>query len=330
MKSKQLWVPDLTDLVSVLQRELEQHFNHAKVSVVDCPDLTKWGCAACGLGGDPVLVEGGGEPFNHDQDYNKEVHFKLDRMAEQVGHGPGSYIQGAGAACAAQLRGHLGELVPCVTLGKENLTKAARVDSESRAAIVEEDVTLMCGGISNLYMCKGEPGKVVEVEASGRKGDQASLTQILKSGLGQLPGLHGKQVGLGGVFRMETGSVKAHVNPDMEVLPKDYYDPGQMKCVKDFLQFYDFPAPLLCFTCLWTDEVDDGSVSLNLRSSGEHTHFWREREDGKFDSEAGGHYHGDTSPEKVSYRGYFAPANSIYRLWDAIQQRQEDNARMCK
>ena len=49
---------------------------------------------------------------------------------------------------------------------------------------------------------------------------------------------------------METGSVKAHVNPDMEVggkafvvvamttaltqdlfkvLPKDYYDPGQMK-----------------------------------------------------------------------------------------------------
>ena len=68
------------------------------------------------------------------------------------------------------------------------------------------------GGISNLYICKGEPGKVVEVEASGRKGDQASLTQvvfrcfailailclniqILKSGLGQLPGLHGKQVG---------------------------------------------------------------------------------------------------------------------------------------
>ena len=78
-------------------------------------------------------MEGGGEPFNHDQDYNKEVvmimimvilmikmkvsfnfrlrkneslshsyewdedlrqvHFKLDRMAEQVGHGPGSYIQ---------------------------------------------------------------------------------------------------------------------------------------------------------------------------------------------------------------------------------------------
>ena len=93
------------------------------------------------------------------------------------------------------------------------------------------------------------------------------------------------------------------------------------------------------FACLWTrdkqrimmmtygffsDEVDDGSISLNLRGSGdlqfttlimsslmicfaitttrilsslsfspdcsvqgEHTHFWREREDGQFDSEAG-------------------------------------------
>ena len=82
----------------------------------------------------------------------------------------------------------------------------ARVDSKSRAAIVEKDVTLMCGeldwnvmvselvtmlllkitswksdisgGISNLYMCKGERGKVIEVEASGRKGEQASLTQV--------------------------------------------------------------------------------------------------------------------------------------------------------
>ena len=30
-----------------------------KVQVVDCPDLREWGCAACGLGGDPVLVLAG-------------------------------------------------------------------------------------------------------------------------------------------------------------------------------------------------------------------------------------------------------------------------------
>ena len=64
-----------------------------KVEVVECPDLVAFGCAAPGLGGKPKLVEGGGEPFNHDTDYNKEVHFKLERMAGLAGHGPGSYLQ---------------------------------------------------------------------------------------------------------------------------------------------------------------------------------------------------------------------------------------------
>ena len=42
--------------------------------MVDCPDLTVWApgqCPAPGLGGEPKLVEGGGEPFNHDTDYNR-------------------------------------------------------------------------------------------------------------------------------------------------------------------------------------------------------------------------------------------------------------------
>ena len=37
---------------------------------------------------------------------------------------------------------------------------------------------MLSGGISNLYMCKGETGKVIEVKASERKGEQASLTQV--------------------------------------------------------------------------------------------------------------------------------------------------------
>ena len=42
---------------------------------------------------------------------------------------------------------------------------------------------------------------------------------------------------MGGVFRLlEGGTAKAHVNPDFEVLPENYYDPQQMRCVKDFLQ----------------------------------------------------------------------------------------------
>ena len=42
-----------------------------QVTVVDCPDLTQHGLPAPGLGGETKLVEGGGEPFNHDTDYNR-------------------------------------------------------------------------------------------------------------------------------------------------------------------------------------------------------------------------------------------------------------------
>ena len=128
---------------------------------------------------------------------------------------------------------------------------------------------------------------------------------------------------MGGVFRlMEGGTAKAHVNPDFEVLPENYYDPQQMRCVKDFLQvvygiwkdqettynltpnllgfkFYEFSGPLVCLTCLWTGDPSEDGETLNLRGSGEHTHFWRETLDGGFDRAAGGHYHGDTTPDEV-------------------------------
>merc|ERR1712215_513362 len=155
VKTKKFWVPELELIAPFVKKELENNFKNVSVFTVSCPDLTKFGCPSSGLGGNSKLVEGGGEPFNHDVSYNKEVHFKMERMAQLAGHGPGSYIQGAGAACAAQLRGHIGELVPCLVVGGANLTKAARVGVK-KEAIIEEDKTLMCGGISNLYLCQGK------------------------------------------------------------------------------------------------------------------------------------------------------------------------------
>ena len=43
-------------------------------------------------------------------------------------------------------------------------TRAVRVESDTRAAIVQEDSSGLCGGISNLFLCKGEPGKVLKIE----------------------------------------------------------------------------------------------------------------------------------------------------------------------
>ena len=127
---------------------------------------------------------------------------------------------------------------------------------------------LCAGGISNLYLSQGKAGKVLKVAVSGRTGDQISLTQCIRAGLRNIPEVGGHcQVGMGGVFRMKSGLVKAHVNPDFEVLPENYYDREQMKCVKDFLQFYQFPAPLVCFTTLWTEEPPSMNSILSLLCS---------------------------------------------------------------
>ena len=50
----------------------------------------------------------------------RDVHFDLERMAAQAGHTQGSLLFGAAAAGLKQLGGHLGELVPCLTIGCDN------------------------------------------------------------------------------------------------------------------------------------------------------------------------------------------------------------------
>ena len=50
----------------------------------------------------------------------RDVHFDLERMAAQAGHTQGSLLFGAAAAGLKQLGGHLGELVPCLTIGGDN------------------------------------------------------------------------------------------------------------------------------------------------------------------------------------------------------------------
>ena len=50
----------------------------------------------------------------------RDVHFELERMAAQAGHSQGSLLIGAAAAGLKQLRGHLGELMPCLLIGGDN------------------------------------------------------------------------------------------------------------------------------------------------------------------------------------------------------------------
>merc|ERR1719334_1921486 len=82
LKSKKLWIPELENIIPYLESALRENYQKVSVKVIDCPDLTKFGCAAPGLGGSPKLVESGGEPFNHDFSYNKDVYFEFERMVK--------------------------------------------------------------------------------------------------------------------------------------------------------------------------------------------------------------------------------------------------------
>ena len=74
-----------------------------------------------------------------------------------------------------------------------------------------------------------------------------------------------------------------------------------MKCVKDFLQFYEPVGPKLqCYTVLWTGDPTGGN--LNLRESGEHTHFHSYEHD-----RDAGHYHFDVTPDEIE--AYFISTN---------------------
>ena len=114
--------------------------------------------------------------------------------------------------------------------------------------------------------------------------------------------------GLGGVFRVESGQIRAHVMPDYGCIPYEYYDVDRDEVIRDFLQFYEPVGPnLLCFSLLWSGDPSGGS--LDLRPSGEHTHFYNPDDAGE-----GGHYHHDVTPDEIRYRGYFAAATSVHRV----------------
>ena len=81
-----------------------------------------------------------------------------------------------------------------------------------------------------------------------------------------------------------------------------------MKCTKDFLQFYEPVGPnLQCYSVLWTGDPTGGQ--LDLRESGEHTHFHSYD-----DKKKAGHYHFDVTPNEIEYECYFNIAHEVFRV----------------
>jgi len=297
----------LDKINAALQKGLSKNFKEVAVSIVDCPNLKDWNCAAEGMSGNQKITDVGGEPYMHDKKYiGAEFDFK--EVGKQIGSEK-SYAFGAGSGAMSCLGGHCGELVINNNfITKESKSVIAMV-GKNKECITEKYSATKHGGLGNIFYTDGKKGKVIKILIKGRSGEQGSLTQAIRAALIEHLQIKGNDhVGLAGVFRVLKGKIKSHVQPDYADVKHEYYDPKLMKCVKDFLQFYQpVGSELQCYSVLWTGDPTCGN--LNLRESGEHTHFHSYK-----DRQEAGHYHCDVTPDEIEYECYFNTANEIYRI----------------
>jgi len=297
----------LEEIAKALQAGLSQNFKKVSVEIVECPNLKNWGCPAEGLSGNQKIIDVGGEPYMHDKRYIG-AEFNYEEIAKLIGSEK-SYALGAGSGAMSCLEGHCGELIIDDNLiTKENKSIIAKV-GKNKECITEKYNGRKHGGLGNIFYSDGKKDKVLKINIKGRSGKQGSLPQAIRAALiNQLNLKNNNHIALGGIFRILKGQIRAHVQPDYEDIKHEYYDPKLMKCTKDFLQFYEPVGPnLQCYSVLWTGDPTEGK--LNLRESGEHTHFYDFK-----NKSCSGHYHFDVTPDEIEYEGYFNTADAVYRV----------------
>jgi len=297
----------LEQISEALKKGLQKNYKLVEISIVDCPNLKQWDCPAEGLSGNQKIIDVGGEPYMHDKKLIG-AEFDYEEIAKKIGSKK-SYALGAGSGAMSCLGGHCGELVI-----NENL-----ITNESRSIIAQVDENQKCksskytarkhGGLGNIYYSDGKPGKVIKIMIKGRSGKQGSLPQAMRTALKEnLSTENDNHFAVAGVFRILNGKIKSHVQPDYDTIKHEYYDPKQMKCVKDFLKFYEPIGPhFQCYSILWTGDPTGGK--LNLRESGEHTHFHSYK-----GTQDAGHYHFDVTPEEIEYECYFNIPEEVHRV----------------
>ena len=307
----------LEKISTALQKGLISNYNDVSVSVVDCPNLKEWDCPAEGISGNQKIIDVGGEPYMHDKKFIG-TEFDFEEIGQRIGSEK-SYALGAGSGAMSCLNGHCGELII-----NENL-----ITNESRSIIAQVGSDKISksskytarkhGGLGNIYYSDGKLGKVIKIKIKGRIGKQGSLPQAIRTALSDnLSIKENNHIALGGVFRVLSGKIKSHVQPDYEDVKHEYYNPKLMKCVKDFLKFYEPVGPhLQCYSILWTGDPTGGN--LNLRESGEHTHFHSYE-----GSQDAGHYHFDVTPNEIEYECYFNIANEVHRVNNIYKELKKE------
>ncbi|XP_061484812.1 ester hydrolase C11orf54 homolog [Rhineura floridana] len=294
-------IPSLEELAAVLQNGIKENFADIQVSVVDCPDLTQepFRFPVKGICGKPRIADVGGVPYLLPL-VQKDKVYDLNRIAKKM-QLPGAFFLGAGAVSSRVVGGNA-EFIPVVQAESEkkpavNGSYIARIHPEDGGCLLEKYSSKYhdCefGLLANLYASEGLPGKVIEVKANKRTGEQnfiSCIRKVLEKHYGDKP------VGIGGTFVIQKGKAKIHIMPsEFSACPLEANEE-----VNNWLKFFEMKAPLVCQPVLISQDP-----GFDLRV--EHTHCFSHHGEG-------GHYHEDTTPETVEYLGYFLPAEFLFRI----------------
>lgn len=299
--SKDTHVPPLEAVVDAWNTALQRHFHRVAVKVVACPDLStaEWGLASRTICGDVEIADVGG-PLNVErQEKRNKLHLSFEGMSTLIGRDSkgGAFFWGAGAA-AASVVGQNAELMPN-TCTAEGRVKQASYFTELDADKHYHTQDYCSNTFSNLCNVGIADGTVVEdviaIDVSLRRPEGlANVVEVLSQALNDVSPT--KQVSICGVFRVEQGSVRAHVMPEFPSC-----DLPSKAEVDAWLQFFPMDAPLVCLSVFHSRD----EFSLGLRM--QHTHFFSLHNHG-------GHYHYDITPETIHYRGYFSVARRVHKI----------------
>lgn len=301
-KQHSLFVPTLEDLAVGFKSSLEKNFQNVQVCIKSCPDLTYLGIASKGICGRTCLADVGGVPFLLDPEW-QDVYFDLKKLLESIERPMGSII-GAAAAWNGRI-GVNGELMSSNCLSNERNTSHFSLVNKKGSCHCAIYPWMEQGPLSNIFISDGKNSNVIHVEVEVRIGDDNLITCIRK-GLTEYFQCEGeKQLGIGGVFFLEKGKIRAHVMADFA---STCLIDGSPEVINDWLKYYQIGPNLVFLSTMITGDPTGGDMHLRL----EHTHFFSCKK-----PITGGHYHYDTTPSIVKYVGYFLPAETIIRIRDA-------------
>ncbi|PAV91178.1 hypothetical protein WR25_19241 [Diploscapter pachys] len=289
--------PSLDELKQVFETSLRENFQHVQVDIVKCPDTSEppFEMTSTGFGKDMRIAEVGG-PGNIYPVVRKENQFSFKKIAE-VCQLPDGHVMGPGAGPWPIIGVNCEMVADANCAANKFETRVIKIEelTEKRYELSRTSEPTF-NLLANLAISKpnDRSSDVVHFKCSVRTGKK-NLPETIRQGLATKFG--NTPVSMAGVFILDNGKAKIHVMPDF---PSCAW--GHEKEVNEWLRFFEMPGPLVNVSVIHS--YDPGH-KLRL----EHTHCYSSQNQGD-----GGHYHYDVSPETVSYEGWFAPAQKIYRI----------------